>query len=384
MPICASSVDAGTMFLQSARDDGKGNILYNTVRDCYREIPYDSEFEDTLKTQGAHYVRDDQKLYVLGNDAYLQAGMAEFGADLKPVFDEILRRPMKDGILNPDSPKISMTIMRELLKACLGKDVGSARQDEVLYFSVPANPVDSSINNSFHCRMLEKFLRGLGYDARPLGEGLAVIYAENPKMYVSDKETIPFTGIGISCGAGMCNFALAERGLPLDEFSVARAGDYIDANVARMTGQPKTKVLRVKEKKLDFGSLDQDDPIILALECYYDELINYVFGIFADRFKKNRGSIDHPIDIILSGGTALPPGLDIKVKKILDQMNLPFEVHEVRKAKDMLRAVATGCYIRAKQTAKKLAAGKEVAADKVEGKKGVAADKTSDPLKSFE
>jgi len=81
--IYGSSVDLGTMHIVTARDDGKGNIIYNTMRDCYRELPYDPEFEDTLKNQHSHYVRDDQRLYVLGNDAYLQAGMAEFAADIK-------------------------------------------------------------------------------------------------------------------------------------------------------------------------------------------------------------------------------------------------------------------------------------------------------------
>lgn len=362
MEVKACSIDIGTMFLVSARDDGHGKVVYNTIRDCYRELPYDSEFEDTLKAQGAHYVRDHDRLYVLGNDAYLQAGMAEFGADQRRDVDaEILKRPMKDGILNPDAPKMSMTILRELMKACLEKDVGPAREEEVLYFSVPANPLDSSINSTFHAKMAEQYLRSLGYDARPLGEGLAVIFAANPKMKISDEEIIPFTGVGISLGAGQSNFALAERGLPLDEFSVARSGDWIDSNVARMTGQPRTKVLRVKEKKLDFNAIDKEDEIILALECYYEELVNYVFGIFRDRFKKNRGSIDHPIEIILSGGTASPPGFDAKVKEIIDKMDLPFEVSQVRLADDMFRTVAKGCFVRARQTARKLtAAGKQL------------------------
>jgi len=351
--IYACALDLGTMFLQSAREDGKGNIVYNTVRDCYRELPYDPEFEDTLKSQGAHYVRNEDRLYVLGNDAYLQAGMAEFGADAQGNDSEILKRPMKDGILNPDSPKASMSILRELMRACVEKDIGPAREGEILYFSVPANPVDSPINNSFHAKMAEQYLKGLGYDARPMGEGLAVVFAENPKMYVDEKETIPFTGVGISMGAGMCNFALTERGIPLDEFSVARSGDWIDTNAARMTGQPKTKVLRVKEKKLNFDKVDGDDVVQVAIECYYEDLVNYVFGIFKDRFKKNRGSIDHPIEIILSGGTASPPGFDKRVKAIISKMDLPFEVKEVRLAKDMLRTVATGCFVRAKQAAKK-------------------------------
>lgn len=351
-----ASLDLGTMFLQVARDNAEGKIQYNTVRDCYRVIEYDEEFEDTLKSQGVHYITGGGKIYVLGNDAFVQSGMAEFGALQQGFKGDMLQRPMKDGILNPDSPKMSVTILRELMRACLEKDIGPAREGEMLYFSVPADPVDSDINNKFHSMMAKKYLDGLGYDANPLGEGLAVVYAENPKMMAPDGP-VPFTGIGISFGAGQANFCLAQRGLPLDEFSVARSGDYIDANASRMTGQPKTKVLRVKERMLDFNKIDQNDEIQLALECYYEDLVNYVFGIFRRRFESNKGSIDFPIDIILSGGTASPPGFDDKVRSMLKKMELPFDINEVRCAKDMLRTVATGCYIRARQAAKKRAPG---------------------------
>lgn len=354
--IAAAAIDLGTMFLQSARDGEDGGGVYNTVRDCFRDIEYDPDFEDALKSQGAHYVKADNKLFVLGDDAYMQAGMAEFGANLKSGQDlEILKRPMKDGILNPDAPKVSLVILRELMRSCLEGDIGPAREGEVLYFSVPANPVDSDIDNSFHSRMAAKYLESLGFDARPLGEGLAVIFSENPKMYSPEGE-IPFTGIGISMGAGMVNFCLSQRGIPLDEFSAARAGDWVDERTARMSGQPKTRVIRVKERDLDFNNIDEDDEVILALECYYDEMVRYVFEVFSDRFAGSKGSIDHPIDIVLAGGTASPPGFDGRVKSILDKMKLPFEIHDVRLAKDMLRATAKGCYIRAKQAAKKKSA----------------------------
>lgn len=364
--IYAAALDIGTMFLQSAREDKNCDIVYNEVRDCYRELEFDPEFEETLKNQNVPYVKDDRKIYVLGNAAYSQARMAEFGADIRLGQDnEILKRPMRDGILNPDSPKIAMNILRELERICLEEHVGKARESEVLFFSVPANPVDSPINNSFHAKTAERFLRNLGYDARPLCEGLSVIYAENPKMYLPDGKMIPFTGLGLSFGAGQVNFCLSERGLPIDEFSVARSGDYIDTNVSRMTGQPRTKIIRVKEKDLDFDKIDENNEILLALDCYYEDMIRYVFSIFGKRFENNRGSIDHPIDIILSGGTASPPGFDKKVRKVLDRMNLPFQIHEIRLAgggdrQAMLKTVAKGCYIRARQTAKKIEMGKEV------------------------
>lgn len=358
--IFASSLDLGTMFLQGVRETEDGKMIYTTVRDCYIDMPYDEEFEDVLRANKVHYLKDATKLYVLGEDAYRQAGMAEMSSK---ATDEILKRPMKDGILNPTSPKMALSILRELMKACLEQTVGPARKDEILYFSIPANPVDSAIDNVFHTTSAENYLKSLGYDARPIGEGLAVIFAENPKMH-SAEGPVPFTGIGISMGAGQQNFCLADRGRPTQEFSVARSGDWIDDKVATMTGEPKTKVLRVKERKLDFNNLDQNDPIVMALDCYYENLVKYVFGKFQERFGSAKGFIEDPIDIVLSGGTASPPGLDKKVRKVLDQMNLPFKINEIRLAgggnrDEMLKAVAKGCFIRAKQAAKKMTAAKE-------------------------
>jgi hypothetical protein len=346
------------MFLQAARDySGDGQVVYTTVRDCYLELPHDDECEEVLRTQGVHYIRDGSKIYVLGEDAYTQAGMAEFAT--KPG-DEILKRPMRDGILNPSSPKMALSILRALMKACLEKGIGPARKGEILYFSVPATPLDSSIDAGFHAAMAQAYLRDeLSYDAHPMVEGLAVVYAENPKMHAKDG-LVPYTGIGISFGAGQANFCLAEKGRSIQDFSVCRSGDWIDERVATMTGESRTKVLRVKEKYLDFDELDVSSPLILALNVYYEALIKYVFGKFAERFSNNRGTIEDPIDVVLSGGTACPKGFDTKVKKVLAGMNLPFKINEVRLAgggdkDEMLKAVAKGCYIRARQAAKKLA-----------------------------
>ena len=353
----AVGLDVGTAFIQCERDNSEGTgIVSTTVRDCYSELNYEEDFEDVLKAQGVHYIKDDKKIYILGEDAFRQAGMSEFNAK---EGEEILKRPMKNGILNPSSPKTALIMLRSLLKACVEKDVGPARNGEIMYFSVPAAPVDSNLDPIFHAAMCEQFFRELGYDARPIGEGLAVVFGSNPKQFTKNGQ-IPFTGVAASFGAGMVNFCLAERGRPICEFSVVRSGDYIDDRVSVMTGEQKTKVTRVKEKKLDFDNIDTEDPILVALDVYYTQLITYVFDKFSEKFSASKGSIEDPIEVVLSGGTASPPGFDKKVKKVLSGMILPFKVHDVRLAggsrDDMLKTVARGCFVRAKQAAKKMGA----------------------------
>ena len=65
----------------------------------------------------------------------------------------------------------------------------------------------------------------LGYDARSISEGLAVVYGE--------MESSNYTGIGISCGGGLCNVCLAYLSVPVFSFSIPKGGDFIDSAVAR-------------------------------------------------------------------------------------------------------------------------------------------------------
>ena len=65
----------------------------------------------------------------------------------------------------------------------------------------------------------------------PIVEGLAVVFGE-----LADSN---FSGIGISCGSGLCNVCLAVLSVPVISFSVPKAGDFIDSQAAagdRRTG----------------------------------------------------------------------------------------------------------------------------------------------------
>ena len=64
------------------------------------------------------------------------------------------------------------------------------------------------------------YFESLGYKAVAINEGLAVIFSE-----LEDQN---FTGIGISCGGGMCNVTLAYLSIPSIMFSITKGGDFID------------------------------------------------------------------------------------------------------------------------------------------------------------
>jgi hypothetical protein len=56
--------------------------------------------------------------------------------------------------------------------------------------------------------------------------------------------------------------------------------------------------------------------------------------------------VDEPIPIIVSGGTSIPEGFLNLFKNIITTYELPFEVSEIRKAKNPLTAVANGLLVR--------------------------------------
>jgi len=157
------------------------------------------------------------------------------------------------------------------------------------------------------------------------------------------------SGLGISFGAGQCNVCFAYRGYPVVEFSVARSGDFIDQQVANVTGKKPSVVSKIKEKDFSFDKAASGDMVMMALDIHYTEMINYVLNIFAKKFMEAEKAYDDPIEIVVAGGTACPDGFLDKMKEVIDDMDLPFEVSNIRKADDMLRTVSKGCFVKAMQ-----------------------------------
>ena len=109
-----------------------------------------------------------------------------------------------------------------------------------------------------------RFLSDLGYEVKSINEGLAVIYSE--------LESSNYTGIGISCGGGLCNVCVAYLSVPVFSFSIPKAGDYIDTSAAAITGERANRVRIVKEDSFHFNGFFADK-LQQVLGVYYDEMI---------------------------------------------------------------------------------------------------------------
>jgi nucleoid DNA-binding protein len=322
----ALGLDVGTSRLvlaSGAADHVKAKAELN----AFIAVPYSKFTENILKQNKVSYqLNGGSTLQVYGNEA----------ARFANVFNTEVRRPMNGGTLNP-AEEYSMSVMHAIIQQLVRK----TKNGENMRFSVPgALRNEGSPNLVYHEAMLRDLLNSMGYNAKGINEGLAVVFAE------LEKEN--FSGIGISCGGGMCNIALAFMSIPVMTFSMNKAGDYIDNNVGNVTGELPTRIRLIKEESLDLSKTPQNK-YESALHIYYDDVVLSLVESLRSSLAeaKNLPRIDKPIPIVLSGGTAKPKGFIEKFRQTIERDKFPLEISEIRMAADPLTATARGCLIAA-------------------------------------
>lgn len=317
----AVGLDVGTsrIVLSSGSNGHKSLSQLN----AFVEIPYSRMTEASLSQSNSLYRRNGKFIYVYGNDA------EKFATAFTP------RRPMQHGVLNPHEP-----MSQEIIRSIIESIVPTARRSELVCFSVPGKGIGADANLVYHEGVLKNTLQSMGYEAKAVNEGLAVVFAE-----LANEN---FTGIGISCGGGMCNVCVSFLSVPMLTFSIPMGGDYIDSSVAEVVDESVTQVRLLKEQSLDLSRIPRDK-VSGALHIYYEEVLNRLVDKLREEFEmaRNLPKMDRPIPIVLSGGTAKPRGFLQKFEGILKSGEFPVQISEVRLASDPLTATARGCYIAA-------------------------------------
>ncbi len=267
-----------------------------------------------------------------GQLAVLSYGAQEFGN----IFNGEIRRPMSHGLLKAEEPE-AIQIIKEIIKLAVGKpkEIGTS-----LCFGVPAPKAGFESDLIFHESMIKRYLVGLGYKAKSITEGMAIVLSELSRDN--------FTGIGISMGGGMCNVCFSFLSVPIIVFSVSKGGDDIDLNVSRVVNETRNRVRVMKEESLDLSRAPRNK-IENAFEIYYEDLILSVLTQLNAVLSQaqNMPKLHQAIPIVLAGGTCMPIGFKMKFEKILKQVTLPIQISEVRMATDPMRATAKGALINA-------------------------------------
>jgi hypothetical protein len=319
-------LDVGTSFVRAA-ERAEGEILYRTERNAFLDIGQYGFTETMLTRCGVEYVISENQLYIVGTMAMEFANMLTRDA----------RRPLSSGIISP-SEKEALPMIEMIVRAVGGNP---KQAGEVLYYSVPGPPVGSEANLVYHEKTLQSILRKMGYTAKPINEGLAVVFSELAPHR--------FTGIGLSFGGGMVNVCFAFRSIPVWTFSLAMAGDWIDQKAALAVGETASLICAIKESSLDLSKREGLSKVESALSICYDQLIGYVLENLRNEIAKviRAPKLLEPLPVILGGGTASPRGFADRFTQALREGGFPFEIGEVRMAEDPLNCVATGSLIAA-------------------------------------
>ncbi len=340
----AIGFDPGTAFLQVAEKNNNGEIEFKAIRNSFIELPETDDIEQVLKQNKWQYVKDKKNhYYVIGDDSL----------KIARLFPEVeIRRPMQNGVLNKGEDK-KMLILANMIEKAIVK----AAEDDtsVVCYCVSSSVIDITTgDNIFHKNRIEGMIKRLGYIPKCIDEAMGIVLSERPVVNLEDGQEIPYSGIAISFGAGRTNVVLAYRGLQILGMSCNRGGDYIDRKVSEQTDFPISKIISVKENKLDFSQINYDDDIEFALEVYYQNLIEYVFKNFSKKFSEVRSEFDAPLPIVIAGGTASPPGFRDKVESVVRGLDLPFEIKDIKISSDTCNAVVKGCLTQAIISQKKL------------------------------
>jgi actin-like ATPase involved in cell morphogenesis len=319
----AIGLDVGTSRIVVA--GGANGHKAQAQLNAFVSVPYSKMTEAILQQNKMVYHRNGKDLYVFGNDSERFASF----------FSAEPRRPMQHGVMNPQEP-----MGQQIIQAIIESVIPRGRKNELLCFSVPGRGDGAESNLVYHEAVIKNFMHTLGYEAKAVNEGLAVVFAE--------LQNENFTGIGISCGGGMCNVCVAFLSVPMLTFSLPMAGDYIDSSVATVVDEPVTRVRLIKEESLNL-SLPPKDKVTSALHIYYEEVISSLVEKLRDEFENSRQlpKIERPMPIVVSGGTAKPRGFMQKFEAAVKSNGFPVQISDVRMASDPLTATARGCYIAA-------------------------------------
>ena len=319
-------LDIGTCNLVSAAEKTDGDLTYRSLRNAFIDVDINDFTKKMLTKLGVQYVMHNRRMYVLGSPAF----------ELANIFNRETRRPMSSGLISPHEAD-ALPIIRLLISQVLGSP---ARENEPCFYSVPGEPIDSTMNVVYHRDIFDGLLSKLGFKPQWMMEAHALVFAE-----LAEDD---FTGVAISCGAGMFNVCVAYKTVPAVTFSTSRGGDWVDNNAAMVLGMKGPRVTAIKEKGIDLMNPRNREEE--ALVIYYRNLINYTLINIKQRFESAEGIPTFPdaVDIVCSGGTSKPDGFVELFTEEFKRIDFPLEVKNIRRAGEPLNAVAQGCLLAAK------------------------------------
>jgi len=323
----ATGLDVGTMTLILSRSDSDE---MNINRNMFLRVDTD-EFGMNDMSDMSFITSDDGQTYIIGDDAFKMANL----------FNKEVLRPMEKGMISP-SEVDAIDVLALMIKNMFG-DITD--KDVYCSYSVPAEPIDADRSVTYHEKVFSRVLDAIGINHKSCNEAMAVIFSECKKE--------KFSGIGLSFGAGMCNIVSAYKAVEAFTFATSKSGDWIDTMVAKDLNITTNRVTNTKEKFLNLNTGYKKEKnkkrrrILEALTYYYQSMIDYTIKHLIKEFDSNFDlELDEEIPIVIAGGTSMIPGFKDLFTARLSNYDLPFDVSEIRMAKNPQTAISRGLLIK--------------------------------------
>jgi hypothetical protein len=324
-------LDVGTSYIVCAEQKGK-DVIYKDFRDAFYIIKPTTPVASKMIEKGLAgktFIKDsDGSFVLLGKDAIEKAIER----------NDTAKRPMYRGVVSAKE-KDAKRILAFILKEVAGQ---ASEKDEKIVFCVPAQPVDQEDDDfdvGYHEDIVKSILSDCGYVPKAINEAEALCYAE--------LEDSDYTGIGISCGAGMTNICVMLNGEPTVVFSTTKSGDWVDRMSAVATGE-QDSVVQVEKEGGDFTiGQPNSSNILAAVSVYYERLIDYTTKNLTMALSNHKSlpKFKDPLTIVIAGGTSQAKGYVDYFRSSLEKQGFPLNVKEIKQAKDPLHSVARGCLI---------------------------------------
>jgi uncharacterized protein with PQ loop repeat len=333
-------LDLGTKHIVlSYRDKNKLVTRYEV--NGYLVLPGSDNFaKQLLVKQGVPFVSRGSELIAIGQKA----------EKLAFTFNRTLKRPMAEGGVSKtddDAQEIIAIIIRSI--------IGKLNDDAILYYCTTAKPINNdTLNIDFHRKVVKLIIEGYAGEAK-----IRSYHINEARCLVMEEQS---AAIGISWGAGTITVHAGIFGVPIFEFSITGAGDWIDIEAAKRFGydpchpgvesnETPTSICRRKMSD-DFNLLKiPKDNVGRSIYLMYEILVENVVKHIVRGFNENRGKyrFDSPVNIVNAGGTSMPRGflglLSREINKVRGDLNIP--IGEIKQAENPLFAVSCGCLLAA-------------------------------------
>jgi hypothetical protein len=322
-------LDIGTNMLVAATFDEAGSPVFKMQRDAFYRIVPKSEVNKNsirraLENRKFNFIEDKDGSFIVVGEEALETSIER---------NDIAKRPLRRGVISPKE-KDSLPMLKILIENIIGK----AEPGTPMVYSVPAKPIDGDFDIVYHTEMMGLYLGQMGYAPQPINEAFAIALSELLEEGL--------TGICLSFGAGMVNCAVIHQGDSLVEFSMTKAGDYIDHAVGNALDISPSLVQLEKESGVNL--FEPKSKIMEAVAVYYNTVIKYALENITfelNNRKKELPVFRENVIMVVSGGLTLAQGFEEKVNSVLNTISFPINISEVRRAVSPMTAVANGCLL---------------------------------------